>query len=202
MEQWLKEYGYLIGVLALVGAVFAVAVHFAAKAYKKRTALYKSEEAEIKRLVALKEKFRPVTKQAIDDADESELLEGVALSYQLTLQKEEKIEEKFLLFNDDVKDIYALDVFVQDKTAKEFFSQNGEIIKGRIIPALCKIGMSDFAEKLRPIYDMYDNSNEDVSYDVKKIGEIDSFIEKSDILLQIKTESAAYIKRNFESFIN
>lgn len=202
MEQWLKDYGYLLGVLALVCVVFGVAVHFAAKAYKKRTALLKAEEAELKRLIALKEKFRPITKQAIDSADDDELLEGIALSYQLKLQKEENIEEKFMLFNDDVKDIYALDVFVQDKTSKEFFSQNGEIIKSRIIPAFDKIGMSDFAEKLRPVYDMYDNSNEDVSYDVKKIEEIDTFIEENGIISQIKSKSAVYIRQKFESFIN
>ncbi len=202
MEQWLKEYGYLLGVLAAVCVVFVVVVFFAAKAYRKRTALYKAEEAEIRRLVALKEKFRPITKEVVENADNAELLEGIALSYQLTLQKEEDIEGKFSLLNDDVKDIYALDVFVQDKTSKEFFSQNGEIIKCRIIPALCKIGMNDLAEKLRPVYDMYDNSNEDVSYDIKKIEEIDSFIENTDVLSQIKTKSAVYIKLNFESFIN
>jgi len=202
MEQWLKEYGYLLVILAIVCVVFAVIVYFAAKAYKKRMELYKAEETEIKRLVALKEKFRPVTKAAIESADNTELLEGIALSYQLTLQKEENIEEKFELLNDDVKDIYALDVFVQDKTSKEFFSQNGEIIKKRIIPALEKIGMTELSEKIKPIYDMYDNSNEEVSYDVKKIEEFDSFMENSSVLEQIKLKSAEYIKQNFEPFIN
>ena len=202
MEQWLKEYGYLLGVLAAVCIVFAIVLYFAAKAYKKRTALYKAEEAEIKRLLALKEKFRTVTQKAIEEDDDAELLEGIALSYQLILQKEEKLEEKFELFNDDVKDIYALDVFVQDKTSKEFFSQNGDIIRKRIIPAFKKIGMSDFAEKIRPVYDMYDNSNEYVSYDLKKIEEFDSFIDTSGIIEQIKLKSAEFIRSNFESFIN
>ncbi len=202
MEQWLKEYGYLLVILAIVCVVFAVIVYFAAKAYKKRMELYRAEEAEIKRLVALKEKFRPVTKGAIESASSDELLEGIALSYQLSLQKEEKQEELFDTFNEDVKDIYALDVFVQDKTSKEFFSQNGDIIKKRIIPAFEKIGMTDLAEKIKPIYDMYDNSNEEVSYDVKKIEEFDTFIEKADILGQVKKKSAEYIKQNFESFIN
>lgn len=202
MKQWLENYGYLLAVLAAVCVVFVIILYFAAKAYRKRTALYKAEEAEIKRLVALKEEFRPVTKQAIEKASDSELLEGIALSYQLTLQKEEDIEGKFALLNEDVKDIYALDVFVQDKTSKEFFSQNGEIIKDRIIPAFNKIGMTDLAQRTKPVYDMYDNGNEEVSYDVKKIEEFDAFIENSDILSQIKLKSAEYIKQNFESFIN
>lgn len=202
MEQWLKEYGYLLVILAIVCVVFAVIVYFAAKAYKKRMELYRAEEAEIKRLVALKEKYRPVTKEAIESAESSGLLEGIALSYQLSLQKEEKQEELFDTFNEDVKDIYALDVFVQDKTAKEFFSQNGEIIKRRIIPALNKVGMNSFADMIKPVYDMYDTANEEVSYDVKKIEEIDRFIENLDVLRQIKLKSAEYIKQNFESFIN
>ena len=202
MKLWFENYGYLLVVLAAVCVVFMVILHFAVKAYKKRTALYKAEEAEIKRLVALKEKFRPVTKEAIENASADELLEGIALSYQLTLQKEEDIEGKFSLLNDDVKDIYALDVFVQDKTSKEFFSQNGSIIKDRIVPALGKIGMTDLAEKIKPIYDMYDISNEEASYDVKKIEEFDIFMENSAALEEIKLKSAEYIKRNFESFIN
>ena len=101
MNQWLDNYGYLLVILAAVCVVFVIILYFAAKAYRKRTALYKAEEAEIKRLVALKEKFRPVTKDAIENASADELLEGIALSYQLTLQKEEDIEGRFNLFNDD-----------------------------------------------------------------------------------------------------
>ena len=111
-------------------------------------------------------------------------------------------EKTLLLLNDDVKDIYTLDVFVQDKTSKEFFSQNGDILRKRILPALVKIGMSDFSEKLRVVYDMYDNSNENVSYSVSKIDEIDSFISENDILSNIKLKSAEYIRANFKSFIN
>lgn len=202
MNQWLDNYGYLLVILAAVCVVFVIILYFAAKAYRKRTALYKAEETEIKRLVALKEKFRPVTKDAIENASADELLEGIALSYQLTLQKEEDIEGRFNLLNDDVKDVYALDVFVQDKTSKEFFSQNGAIIKDRIIPALEKIGMTDLAEGIKPIHAMYDNSNEDVSYDIAKIEEFDNFMKNSSVLEEIKLKSAEYIKQNFESFIN
>ena len=202
MTEWIKEYWYLLIVLVLVSVVAAVIMRFAAKAYRKRMAFYKAEEANIKRLVALKEKFRPVTEEAIMSADDSELLEGIALAYQLKLQKAEKIEQEFELLNDDIKDIYALDVFVQDKTSKEFFSQNGEILKKRIVPALVKIGMQDLADILSPIYDMYDNNNEDVSYDLKKIEETDKKLAEGAYYEQIKLRSAEYIRKNFECFIN
>ncbi len=202
MKEWLSEYGYLLIFLAASIVLAVVAVTMAVRASRKRARLLRQEEQNIKRLVALKEKFRPITKEAIDSAEDGELLEGIALAYQLKLQKEEKQETLFETFNDDVKDIYALDVFVQDKTSKEFFSQNGEILKGRIINALEKIGMKDFAELLRPVYDMYDNTNEDVSYDLKKIAVMDEYIEKEGILTLIKVKSAEYIRRNYKSFEN
>ncbi len=202
MSEWINEYWYLIIVFVAACVVAAVIFYFAAKAYRKRTAIYKREEANIKRLVALKEHFRPMTEQAIMSCNVSDLLEGVALYYQLKLQKEEKQEESFELLNEDVKDIYTLDVFVQDKTSKEFFSQNGDILRKRILPALAKIGMSDFAENLRTVYDMYDNSNESVSYSLKKIEETDSYIAENGVLDDIKLKSAEYIRANFKSFIN
>lgn len=202
MTEWLKEYWYLLIILVAVCILTAVIFYFAVRAYRKRTAIYKKEEEKIKRLVALKEHFRPMTEEAIMSCDSADLLEGVALYYQLKLQNEENQEEKFELLNDDVKDIYTLDVFVQDKTSKEFFSQNGDILRKRILPALVKIGMSDFSEKLRVVYDMYDNSNENVSYSVSKIDEIDSFISENYILSNIKLKSAEFICINFKSFIN
>lgn len=202
MAEWLKEYWYLLIVLVAATVVAAVIFYFAAKAYSKRRAFYKREEENIKRLLDLKEKFRVLTEEAIMSADEDELLEGVALSYQLRLQKEEKIEECFSQLNDDVKDIYALDVFVQDKTSKEFFSQNGEILKDRILGALIKIGMSEFADKLRPIYCMYDKNNEEVSYSEKVIDKFDEEELDSSVLAEIKVNSAKYIKENCKSFEN
>ena len=202
MKEWLSEYWYYLIFLALSIVLAVVAVTMAAKASRKRRALFLREEANIKRLVALKEKFKPVTKEAIDSADDEELLEGIALSYQLKLQKEEKQEELFETFNDDVKDIYALDVFVQDKTSEEFFSQNGVILKDRILSALEKIGMKAFAEELRPIYDMYDNSNEEVSYDINKIRSFDEKMTADGIISDIKLRSAAYIRENYKSFEN
>ncbi len=202
MIEWLSEYWYLLIVLAVAVVVAVFAVFKAAKAYRKRMKLFRQEEENIKRLVALKEKFRPITKEAIDSASDGELLEGIALAYQLKLQKIEKQEEAFNLLNDDVKDIYTLDVFVQDKTSKEFFSQNGEILRSRILKALEKIGMDDFAHRLRPIYDMYDVNNEKVSYDPKKIADFDSYMEKEDVTDTIRLKAAEYIRRNFECFEN
>ncbi len=202
MKEWIDEYGYLLIVLAVVTAVAAVIFYFAAKAYSRHQREIKAQKAELDRLIALKEKYKNLTEEAILTAESSELLEGVALSYQLVLQKQEDIEGEFSRMNEDRKDIYALDVFVQDATAKEFFSQNGDILRKRIVTAFVKIGMTDFASRISDIALMYDKDNETVSYDEKVIDEFDKYIAESDILTEIKFKAAEYIKNNYCQFVN
>ena len=202
MSEWLNEYGYLLWVLAAV-TVFAVVVFiFAGKALSRHNKEYKKREAEIKRLLELKEKYRNLTEDVILSAPENELLEGTALSYQLILQKLDDQEGAFNEMNEFKKDIYALDVFVQDASVKEFFSQNGDILRKRIVEAFNKIGMEDFAKKVSKIALMYDNDDDTVSYSEKEIAEFDKYIEEKDVLTQIKLKSADYIKDNFGEFVN
>lgn len=202
MANWFSEYWHLLIVLIIVCIVAAVVFYFAAKALSRHNREYKEQEKELKRLLTLKEKYRTLTPEVISAADAGELLEGVALSYQLVLQKQEDIEKSFEEMNDFKKDIYALDVFVQDGSAKEFFSQNGDILRKRIVSALEKIGMVDFAQKLTKIALMYDVSDEAVSYNEKEIEGIDTFIAENNILSQIKLKGAEYIKNNFAEFVN
>lgn len=202
MKEWIDEYGYLLIVLAVVSVVAAVIFHFAARAYSRHQKEIKAQKAELDRLIALKEKYKNLTQDVILSADSSELLEGVALSYQLVLQKQDDIEGEFSKMNDDRKDIYALDVFVQDASSKEFFSQNGDILRKRIVVAFEKIGMSDFAEKITDIALMYDKDNETVSYDEKVIVDFDEYIISNGIIAVIKNKAAEYIKNNYCQFVN
>ncbi len=202
MKEWIDEYGYLLIVLAVVTAVAAVIFYFAARAYSRHQREIKTQKAELDRLIALKNKYKNLTKEAIEAAESSELLEGVALSYQLYLQKQENIEAEFNKMNDYRKDIYALDVFVQDASAMEFFSQNGDILRKRIVPALAKIGMDDFSERISTVALMYDKDDETVSYSEKAINELDKYIDESGALNDIKLKAAEYIKNNYCQFVN
>ncbi len=197
MKEWLSQHGYLLFVLAGVCVGAAVIFFFAVRAYSKHNALYKAQEAEMKRLLALKEKYMNFTEETLLEADEEEILEGVALSYQLRLQKEEDPEKAFELLNEEKQKLYVLDVFCADADVKVFFSENGKIVKDRIIPALIMIGMEDFSHKLKAIYDMYDEANEEISYSENKIEKMNEFISDNDILRKIKSEGAKYIKNNF-----
>lgn len=142
------------------------------------------------------------TEETLASADEKEILEGVALSYQLRLQKEENPEKAFELLGEEKKKLYVLDVFCADGDVKVFFSENGKIVKEKIIPALTMIGMEDFAIKLKDVYDMYDEANEEISYSENKIEKMNEYISDNDILSKIKSEGAKYIKNNFSAVKN
>lgn len=202
MADWFSQYWHLVIVLIIVCIVAAVIFFFAARALSRHNREYKAQEKELKRLLELKEKYRVLTSDAILNADDNELLEGVSLSYQLVLQKQDDIEGSFKKMNDFKKDVYALDVFVQDGTAKEFFSENGDILRKRIVSAFQKIGMEDFAKRLSGIALMYDDNDETVSYNEKEIEKFDASIYENDILSEIKLKGAQYIKNNCAEFVN
>ncbi len=196
MKEWLSNYGYLLIVLVAVLAVFIVVLNFAARAYSKHMKSYKAEEAEIKRLTALKEKYKSLDENTIKNAPDEEVLEGVALIYQLFLQKKENVEEEFLRLSKEIQSIYVLDVFVSDGGVKAFFSENADILRCRIVPALKLIGMNDEAEKVEKIRRMYDETDLEASLSEKEIEETDKILLEADILSRIKLQGAEYIKEN------
>ncbi len=202
MKEWLSQYGYLLFVLAGVCIMAVVIFYFAVRAYSKHNAFYKAQEAEMKRLLALKEKYMNFTEETLSAADEEEILEGVALSYQLRLQKEETPEKAFSLMNEEKQNLYVLDVFCADADVKIFFSENGKIVRERILPALTMIGMNEFSLKLKVIYDMFDEENEEISYSENNLEKMNKYINANDILTKIKAEGAKYIKNNFSSVKN
>lgn len=202
MTEWFKEYWYLAVIFVVVCLIAAVIFYFAGKSYSKYRASYKSQEAEIKRLLALKEKFVPLTEKAITESDDLETLEGTALSYQLFLQKQDDMEKEFALMSEEKRYIYTLDVFVQDKSISDFFRENGDILRMEITKAISLIGMTEFAEKIEKIRKMFDGNDETVSLSEAEIENLQSYIDENDILTTIKLKSAEYIKNNFQLFVN
>ena len=202
MAEWFKNYWYLVIIFVIVCAVTAVIMYFAARAYSRHRRDYRNREKEIKRLLELKEKYQTLTEDAIMSADEKELLEGTALSYQLVLQKIDDNEAAFEEMSDCKKDIYTLDVFVHDASVKTFFSENGDILRKRLVGALERIGMKEFSDEINFIALMFDDKDETVSYSVSEMEKFDEQMLEKDILTQIKLKSAEYIKNNCDSFIN
>ena len=202
MAEWFKQYWYLALIFVGVCIVAAVIFYFAGKSYSAYRASYRKQEEEIKRLTALKSRFVPLTEETIAKSDSGETLEGVALSYQLRLQKQEDMEKEFSLMSKEKRYIYILDVFVADKSVDEFFRQNGEIVRSEITAAFRLIGMTDFAEKIEEIRRMFDPEDEVTSLNGKKIEAVQKYAEDNSIIESIKLKSAEFIKENSQLFVN
>ncbi len=200
--QWLSQYGYLIAVFVVVLIAFVFVFMKAVEAYSKHNKTYKNQENELKRLTALKNKYKDASNEDLATFDENEILEGVALVYQVALQKCDDMEKAFLSLNKKMQYVYTLDVFVQDASVGEFFSQNSDILTSIICDALNAIGMKDFSNDVFQVAKMYDNSNEDVSFSKVAIEDFDKKMQQGDFLTKIKLNGAKYIKENFDELKN
>ena len=196
MSQWFSEHGYLIGVFALVVIVFIVVLNFAAKAYSKHYNTLNEQKKMLEHMTALKNKYKNITADELSTCSEDEILEGFALVYQSEIQKCDDMEAYFSTLPKEKQFVYVLDVFVGDEGSEVFYSQNGEILTDIIIDALKAIGMNDFADKLSEIHKMYDKDDESTSFDREKVENFDKSLNESDVLTQIKVNSAKYIKEN------
>lgn len=201
VAQWFSQYWmYALGLVAAI-AVFAVVLRMAVKSYKAYYKRYRAQESEMKKLQALKEHYGELTAQAIENGDATDLLQGVALSYQLKLQKCSDMTAAFNKLNEEKKFVYALDVFVSDGNVKTFFSENGKELTEIIVPAFRLIGLDEAAKQAETIRLMYDVKDETVSYSPSKIQEVQKFFDDNGILTKIKLNAAKYIKDNAESFV-
>ncbi len=200
--EWLSQYGYLIIVFIILTVAFAFLFVKSVSAYSNHNKSYKAQEAQLKRLTALKEKYRNATAEDLATFDQKEVLEGTALLYQIALQKSDDMEAAFRALSKEKQLVYVLDVFTEDASAREFFSQNSEILTDIIFEALTEIGMADFARELSLIAKMYDKDNEDVSFSEKTLEDFDKMMSESNILTKIKLNSAKYIAENYDILKN
>ena len=201
IKEWFVQYKWYAMGLVFVLIVFAFVLRMAAKAYKKHYANFRKEEANIKHLLALKEKYKNLTEEAIADGSEDELLEGVALSYQLALQKADDMSARFAEFSKEKQYIYALDVFVSDKSVRTFFKENGRELTEIIVPALKLIGLEAEAKEAEKIRIMFDETDETTSMSEKTIETVEAYFTENNVLTKIKQAGAKYIKNNPAEFV-
>lgn len=201
MKEWLNEYWWYLIIFVGACVLAAFAIKKAAGAYSQHQKSFHSKEEEMRRLVELKNKYQFLSEQVIEDAPQEELLEGVALSYQLVLQKREDMTNAFLEMPKEKQYIYALDVFTSDKTAKEFFKQNGSELIGIIKPAFEMIGLDEFAGDIGKLAVMFDENDETTSINLNLVDKIDEKFSECELLTKIKLAGAKYIKKNPQTFI-
>ncbi len=200
MAQWFID-NYII-ITVVVAVLCAVALYFAVRATARHNKLYREEESRILHLKALKEKFSSLSPEIISSAEKAELLEGVALHYQLLIQKKEDIEKEFSLLPVCARYVYTLDIFVSEGgVLSEFYKNNGNILRELFIPALNEIGETELAKIACPLSRMYDPSDEDASIDNRIIEKLDRDFAENYDRERLVLCAAEYIIREAESFV-
>lgn len=198
MAQWFSEYWQYALVLLGVCIVAVIVFYFAGKSRMKYVRSYKAQEDELKRLKALKDKYHPLTAEKLQLGDDMEILEAASLVYQIKFEKSEFPEVEFKKLTDVQKNIYTLDVFVSDKTASVFFDLNDKTLQSRLYEALKMIDFDCAMDEFKAVHDMYDENNDQVSFDRSRLSKLDEIILQQDILRKIKLGAAIYIKRNLD----
>lgn len=200
MADWFIKNYTVITVVAVI--LCGIALYFAIRATSRHNKLYREEEEKILRLKALKEKFTVLSPEVISSADSTELLEGVALHYQLIIQKERDIEKAFSALPICAKYVYTLDIFSSEGgVLSEFYKNNGNILRELFIPALKETGEEKLAEIAYPVSRMYDPDDEEASIDTALTEKADSEFSKLYDKERFLLSAAEYIKREAENFI-
>lgn len=196
--QW---YYWVILLIAIIIAILAWSK--ALKSGKARRERLKKEAAIWKRDYELREKFTILTEEKLNSTEETELLHGVAMNIQVTLEKATDMTESFNALPNEKKFVYALEYFDEDakKNLSAFFKNNGEPLISIVPDALNAIGAGKYVESYATLLPMYDPDSE-VSIDYNIIGKVDeefSSLYNSDEILRL---SAKYIIKNKEIFLS
>ncbi len=196
-----KWYLWLILLVAVIVAVFAW--YKALSSSKERRERLKREGAIWKRDYDLRQKFSVLTDEKIKETSDSDLLHGVAMNIQISLENEINMNEAFRLLPLEKQYIYALEYFDEDaKTGlSAFFKNNGYPLIPLIPDALKEIGAEKYTDTVMVLLPMYDPDS-DVSIDYTLIAKADEKFKEiydSDELVKL---ASIYIRKNKEIFLN
>lgn len=203
MIESLTTYWYLYLALA---ALIVLSVFVWGKAMKASRRHREQVEKEIKAIEKerhLRETYNTLTDEVIANADEDELLEGISTFVQMRVEKSADINAEFAKFSEDFREMYALNFFCEDidVSLSSFFRNNGEPLVSLAVPALRRIGADKSANIVNEQFKMFDERNESVSYDVKRIEELDRKFAELDEAKVLRRTAADYIKKNQQAFI-
>lgn len=196
--QW---YYWVILLVAIIIAIFAWSK--ALKSGKERRERLKKEAAIWKRDYELRENFTVLTEEKLNSTEETELLHGVAMNIQASLEKATDMTELFNTLPQEKKFVYALEYFDEDakKSLSTFFKNNGEPLISVVPDALNAIGEGKYVEHYGRLLPMYDPDSEvSIDYDIiARVDEEFSSVYNSDELLRL---SAKYILKNKSIFLS
>lgn len=197
------EYWYLWLIFVALVVVTAVVIVFAGRAVSSHNEETKRLYEEIERLKKLKEKYKELTLEKVENADSRELLDGVCAVLQARIEKAEDGEAEFSKFNEIQKNVYALNTFVEDvgdSNLSLFFDGFSNDFAKTLIDAVKAVNAVEILEPIQQEFDMYDDNNEATSFDKSLLADLDKkfadVYSEKDLLNKIKN----YIKSNIDKF--
>lgn len=155
---------------------------------------------------ALKNEFKVLNEQTFSaDTDDYRLIVGMCLHIQGEVEKEKVPNEAFKALPTVKKNVMTLGYLFEDSQASlsSFFRSNGEPILSASVEAVKNILGGKIAETVENEFNMFDESNEEVSVNRAEVERLDnefSDLMKSDSDAIYKTV-ANYIRNNYNLFI-
>ena len=191
--QILTEYWYLW--LVLVGLILLLiwASKKAFAAVKKHSEIVTRERAYLERFTMLTKKYHGLDHDLAVRSDAAELMEGVTACLQREIEKAPVRLEAFNNAEEWRRKVYAAYYFTEDaeKSLSEYFRNNAEPTAGLAVGLIRDICPERLSRTVNEMYSMYDSDNDRVSYDPKRIGELDAQFakeyDKTDFCRDVKT---------------
>lgn len=196
------EYWYLWLILAGLVIITAVVIVFAGRSVSAHNEQTKEIMARLERLKEMKDKYKDLTPEKVENVEAEELFEGVNAVLQAKIEKADDGDKAFSEFNDEQKIIYTLNCFIPEVSdgLSMFFNEYTNEITDIIVPALTRVGADDLLPLVKSEYEMYDDRNEDVSFDrdtkEKNDSDFADIYSKEKLLEEIKE----FIKNNMDKF--
>ena len=175
------------------------------RAYKAAQKRNREKEEIIKKLDHLKmlrENYSDLTVEKIKNDESDLLLEGVASSIQFSIEKTDDMNAAFENLNEEKKMIYALNYFLEDgkKNVRDFFKEYQRPLTPFVIVGCENFLDEDVVIKLKRLFDIYDEDNEEVSFAEDEVAELSEELnEKIDFDLLLKNANK-FIRENAEKF--
>ncbi len=196
------EYWYLWLILAGLVIITAIVIVFAGRSVSAHNEQTKQIMARLERLKEMKDKYKDLTPEKVENAEAEELFEGVNAVLQAKIEKADDGDKAFSEFNDEQKIIYTLNCFIPEVSdgLSMFFNEYTSEITDIIVPALTRVGADNLLPLVKSEYEMYDDRNEEVSFDREIKEKTDSdfadIYSKEKLLEGIKE----FIKNNIDKF--
>lgn len=196
------EYWYLWLILTGLVIITAVVIVFAGRSVSAHNEQTKEIMTRLEHLKEMKDKYKDLTPEKVENAEAEELFEGVNAVLQAKIEKADDGDKAFSEFNDEQKIIYTLNCFIPEVSdgLSMFFNEYTSEITDIIVPALTRICANDLLPLVKTENEMYDDRNEEVSFDREIKEKTDSdfadIYSKEKLLEEIKE----FIKNNIDKF--